>query len=96
MLEVALAGVAAVHQRQHPVAARLQRVVEVLAHRGGVGHRREGLGPHVLGVRAGVAHPADALDGTDVAQQIGEQRAQRGRRRRRPGGPQAGGRDRRS
>ena len=77
-LEVALGGVAAVHRGEHAVAAGLQRVVQVLAHRAGLGHRRERLGAHVLGVRARVADPPDALDRADGAQQVGEQRAQAG------------------
>ena len=75
-VEVALGGVAPVHRGEDAVAARLQRVVEVLARRGDLGHGGERLGPHVLGVRAGETDPADALDGADLAQQLGEQRAE--------------------
>ena len=74
-LEIALRGVAAVHRCQHTIAARLQRVVEVLAHRRRCGHRRERLGAHVLGVRAGEPHPANALDRSDCCEQLGEHRA---------------------
>ena len=52
--------------------------MQVLAHGGRVGHRRERLRSHVLRVRAGVPHAADAVDGADVAQQLGEQRAEPG------------------
>ena len=48
----------------------------MLAHRPHVGHRGERVGPHVLGVRAREADPADAVDGTDLPQQVGEERAQ--------------------
>ncbi len=64
------------HRCQNAVAARLQRVVQVLAHRRGRSHRRERLGAHVLGVRAGEAHAANALDGPDRVQQLGEHRPQ--------------------
>jgi hypothetical protein len=66
------------HQRQDPVAARLERVVQVLAHRRSRAHRGERLGPHVLRVRAGEPHATDAVDPTDVAEQVGEQRPQPG------------------
>ena len=93
-VEVALRRVAAVHRGQHAVGAGLQRVVEVRAHRRRLGHRGERLGAHVLGVRRREAHTADPVDGTDLPQQVGEQRADpRGSRRRR-GGPPAGGRAR--
>ena len=47
-LEVAGRGVAAVHARERAVAPRLERQVQVLAHRGALGHRRDRLGPQVL------------------------------------------------
>ncbi len=77
-LEVPVGRVAAVHQRQHAIAARLQRVVQVLAHRRCGRHRREGVGTHVLGVGAGVADAADARHRAHLAQQFGEQRTQPG------------------
>ena len=76
-LEVALGGVAPVHGSQHPVAARLQRQVQVLAHRRRVGHGLDGLGSEVLRVGARVADPADALDRADRPQQVGEERPTR-------------------
>lgn len=77
-LEIALGGVPAVHQRQHAVAARLQRVVQVLAHRGRGSHRGERVGSHVFRVRAGEPHAAQARNTADGTDQIGEQRAQPG------------------
>ena len=78
--EVALGGVAAVHRGQHAVGAGLQRVVQLRAHGRRLGHRGERLGPHVLGVRRREADPADAVDGTDGPQQVGEQRPRPRRR----------------
>ncbi len=52
--------------------------MEVLAHGRRRRHGRQGLGSHVLRVRARVAHPPDAVDGADVDQQLGEQRSQTG------------------
>src|SRR3546814_9921389 len=43
-----------------------------------LGHRCDGLRPQVLGVRARVAHPPDALHGSDVAEQLGEERSDLG------------------
>ena len=42
---------------------------------GGLGHRRDGLGPQVLRVGAGEPHPADPLDRADRPEQVGEERA---------------------
>ena len=92
--EVARRRVAAVHGGQHAIAAGLQRVVQVLAHGRGLGHRRERLRPHVLGVRAGEPHPPDPVDGADDPQQIGEQRAHASGRVARVGGPRVAGRAR--
>ncbi len=78
-IEVAGGVVATVHRRQHPVAARLQGQVEVLAHRWGLGHGRDRLGVEILGVRAGVPDPADALHRAHGAQQVGEPGSQRTR-----------------
>src|SRR5436190_639391 len=74
LLEVALGSVAAVHGGQGPVAARLQREMQVLAHGWCLGHGLDRLGPQVLGMRAGVADPVDALDGSDGSEQVGEER----------------------
>ncbi len=63
------------HGGQDAVAARLQGIVEVLAHRRNLGHGRDGLGSQVLRVGAGVADATDALDRAHPAQQLGEQRA---------------------
>ena len=76
--EVALGRVAAVHRGEHAIGAGLQRVVQLRAHGRRLGHRGERLGPHVLGVRRREADPADAVDGADGAQQIGEQRPHAG------------------
>ena len=73
-LEVALGRVAPVHGGEHPVAPGLQRQVEVLAHRRGLGHRLDHVGAEVLRVRAGEAHPLDAVDRTDRPQEVGEER----------------------
>ena len=73
--EVPLGGVAAVHRRQHGVAAGLHREVQVLAHRRDLCHGGDGLGPEVLGVRARVADTPHARDLTDGSQQLGEERA---------------------
>ena len=73
--EVALGGVAAVHARQRAVAPRLQRQVQVLAHRRALGHRRDRLGPEVLRVRRREADAVDAVDRVERAQQVGELRA---------------------
>src|SRR3546814_13052800 len=70
--------VAPVHRGEHAVVARLQREVQLLAHLGSLGHRCDGLRPQVLGVRARVAHPPDALHGSDVAEQLGEERSDLG------------------
>ena len=74
-LEVALGGVAAVHAGERAVAPRLQREVQVLAHRRALGHRRDGLGPQVLRVRRREADAVDAVDRVERAQQVGELRA---------------------
>ena len=74
LLEVALGRVAAVHRRQRAVAPGLEREVEVLAHRRRLSHCRDRLGPQVLGVRTGEAHPADAVGRAQRAQEVGEER----------------------
>ena len=72
--EVALGRVAAVHGGEHAIRAGLQRVVQLRAHRIGLGHRRERLQAHVLGVGRREPDPADAIDLAGGAQQVGEQR----------------------
>ena len=42
---------------------------------GVLGHGRDGLGAQVFGMRAGEAHPANAVDRTHRSEQLGEQRA---------------------
>ena len=74
-LEVARRRIAAAHGAQHPVAARLEREVQLLAHLGRLGHGRDRFGPQVLRVRAGEAHASDPLDPTDGAQEVGEERS---------------------
>ena len=62
-VEVALGGVAAVHGGEHAIAAGLQRQVQVLAHRRACAAMAvDRVGPEVLRVRAGEAHPTDAVD----------------------------------
>ncbi len=73
-IEVALGGVAPVHRSEDPVAARLERQVEVVAHLGGLGHGVDGLGTEVLRMRTRVADSSDAVEGCDLAKQVGEQR----------------------
>ena len=73
-LQVSLGGVAAVHAGEGAVAPRLQREVQVLAHRVALGHRRDGLGAEVLGVRRREANAVDAVDRVERAQQVGELR----------------------
>ncbi len=46
----------------------------MLAHLGALRHRGDDVGAHVLGVRAGVAHAPDPVDGGDRPQQLGEGR----------------------
>ena len=73
--EVPLGGVAAVHARQRAVTPRLQRQVQVLAHRRALGHRRDGLGTEVFRVRRREADAAQAVDRIERAQEVGELRA---------------------
>ena len=73
--EVARCAIAAAHGAQHTVAARLEWQVELLAHLGRRRHGLDRLGPQVLRVRAGEADPPDSLDGTDRAQELGEERS---------------------
>ncbi len=73
--QVPLGRVPAPHGRQHLVAPRLEGQVQVVADRRRLGHGGDGLGAQVLRVRAGEAHPPDALDGADGPQQRGEERA---------------------
>ena len=73
--QVALGGVAAVHAGQRAVAPRLQRQVQVLAHRRALGHRGDGLGPQVLRVRRREADAVDAVDRVERAEEVGELRA---------------------
>ena len=77
--EVPLGGVAPVHGGEDAVGAGLQRVVQVRADGGDVGHRGERLGAHVLRVRRREPDPADAVDVTGGAEQVGEQRTGAGR-----------------
>ena len=66
------AAVGAAHRLEHPVGARLQRHVQARHDVGGLGHR----GDDVVGeggrVRAGEAHPLEALDLAAGAQQLAE------------------------
>ena len=64
------------HQRQHAIAAGLQRIVEVLAHGGAGRHGSERMRAHVLGVRACEPHPTQTRHGADRRQKIREQRPQ--------------------
>ena len=73
-LEVARAGIAAVHALEDPVGAGLQRQVEVLHH---LGHVADGLHQargEIVGIRGG---EADALDSVDAVHPL-EQRGQVG------------------
>ncbi len=72
-LEVARRGVPAPHGAQHPVAAGLQRQVQLLADLGRLRHGLDRLGPEILGVRTGEADAPDALHRADSAQQLGEE-----------------------
>ena len=56
-----LAGVLALHGRQHACAAALHRQVHVIAKRGHVVHGLDDLAREVARVRGGKAHAADAL-----------------------------------
>ena len=62
------------HGGEDGVASRLQGQVQVVADRGVLRHRSDGLGPQILGMRAGEAHTLDALHRGHRCKQIGEQR----------------------
>ena len=72
--------VAAAHGGEHAVAPGLERQVELLTNRPGLGHRGDRLRAEVLGVRAREPDPADPLDRADRPQQIGEERPRRAAR----------------
>ena len=69
-------SVSAVHRSEGASAPRLQRVVQLRAHCGGLAIAVN-VSPRMSLVRGGEAHPPDALD-RPTAQQVGEQRAQLG------------------
>ena len=71
-VHVALAVVGALHGLQDAAGARLQRQVDVLAEARQLRVRADHVLAHVLGVRAGVADPVDALDVVHHRQQLGE------------------------
>ena len=71
-VQVALAVVGAAHRLEDPARSRLQRQVDVLADGLALGVGEQHVLPHVLGVRARVADPLDAVDRVDRAQQLRE------------------------
>ncbi len=71
-VHVALTVVGAAHPLEDRAGARLQRQVDLLAERRQLGVGADHVLLHVLGVRAGVADPLDALDRVDPGQQLGE------------------------
>ena len=73
-VQVALAAIGAAHRLEDPTGARLERQVDVLAHRGQLHVRVDHVLADVLGVRARVTDPLDALHGVHLGQQLGEGR----------------------
>ncbi len=73
-LEVALARVRAPHGLEHAGRSGLDGQMQVLAHRRRLGHGRDHVGAHVLGMRAREADPVDAWHRVERAQECGEAR----------------------
>ena len=71
-LEIAFARVAAQHALEHARRSGLHRQMHVLAHRVGLGHRRDDAIAEVVRVRTREAQATHAVDAADRAQQIGE------------------------
>ncbi len=62
------------HGAQYPVRARLEREVEVLTHRLGLGHGSGHILSEVIGMGTGETHPSDPLHVAHPSQQLGEDR----------------------
>ncbi len=70
--EVALEVVRAPHRLQEAARPRLERQMDLLAHRGALGHRRDHRLAEVLRVRAREADPLDPFDRVASAEQLAE------------------------
>ena len=71
-LEVARAGIGAVHRAQHAVIAALDGQVQLMRHMAARRHRVEELGRRVLGLAGHEAHPVVAVDPVDLCEKVGK------------------------